>query len=124
MIYLEAVFRVVVAVAVLIVGVWVLSGVVAISLFIVLPVLLILIAVGAFYVRRSFRVGEIGVALDFLEPGQVGAVLFKRGLGTGGQTFAFTMRMPCRSVDPVAPGQSVVIVEAKFGQLVVQKLEG
>lgn len=124
MIYLEAVLRIFIALAVLIVGVWILSGVIALSLFVVLPVILILIAVGTFYVWNSFHVGEIGTALDFLEPEQIGPVLFRRGFGADGRSFAFTMRMRCRSVDTVAPGDTVVIVEAKFGHIVVKKLEG
>ena len=109
---------------------FVLVGVFALSLFVILPLLLVLGVIGALFVwyhkrqMQTASVGEIGFVVEPLFPGQAGLVRFERMAGEGPSILAFTTTIPCESLTPVEVGATVSVVRVEGKTILVQKLEG
>jgi membrane-bound ClpP family serine protease len=109
---------------------FVLVGVFALSLFVILPLMLVLGVIGALYVwyhKRQMQTaseGEIGIAVEPLLPGQTGLVRFERMAGAGSSVLAFTTAIACESLTPIEAGATVSVVRVEGKTILVQKLEG
>lgn len=108
---------------------FVLVGVFALSLFVILPLLLVLGVIGtlvAWHYKKKMQTateGEIGVAVENLVPGQSGLVRFERMAGGGASVLAFTTSLPCESLVPIHAGATVSVVRVEGKTILVQKLE-
>lgn len=107
----------------------VLTGVFAVSFLIVLPALVVLGCVGAYYYWRyamaltTASEGEIGRTLQPLGGGHKGLVRFERDMHAGGMAFRTRVTLPCASEAPVAAGEAVVVVSVRGQTILVRKLE-
>lgn len=108
---------------------FVLAGLFALSLFVILPLILVFGGIGAFFYWRygkmltSASMGEIGTALQAIEPDQTGMVQFNRQMQAGGTTYPANINVACTSRTLIEAGTSVC-VESVSGKTIFVKRMG
>lgn len=109
--------------------VWfVLAGIFALSLFVILPLVLVFAAIGAFFYWRykkmltSASVGEVGNALQAIEPDETGLVQFNRQVQIGGTMQHANINVVCKAQTPVQAGETVCVEEVKGKEILVKRM--
>lgn len=109
--------------------VWfVLAGLFALSLFVILPLVLIFAGIGAFYYWRykkmltSASVGEVGNALQAIEPDQTGIVQFNRQVQAGGAAHHANINVQCTARTPIEAGATICVESVNGNEIIVKRM--
>lgn len=106
----------------------VLAGVFALSLFVILPLLLIFAAIGAFFYWRYGRMltsaseGEIGQAVQDIDMDQTGVVQFNRQMNAGNVNYPTAINVACVARTPVRMGESVCVERVDGKTIFVKRM--
>ncbi len=107
---------------------FVLAGIFALSLFVILPLVLIFAAMGAFYYWRfkgmltSASVGEIGVAMQSIDVKKEGSVQFNRQMGSGAARYQAPVFIKCYSRTPIEAGEEVCVENVEAKEIFVKRM--
>lgn len=112
----------------LVVGLFVLWLIFTVSFFVILPILVVLALVGAFFYWRygkmftSATVGEVGQAMQDIAQGEKGLVRFNREMQAGGQSYHTNVNLSCKALSLIAAGEMVCVEAVNNNEITIKRM--